>query len=91
MDVRASKAEKEISKQPISGTLTSSKVILFKALQEDKRIDYEGREQIHKYIQSLKDNNVRPFVKNLEVINLECNHGNILEYLITNDKYSNLL
>ncbi len=89
--MRASKAEKEISKQPVSGILKSSKVILFKTLHEDKRIDYEGREKTYDYIQSLKDNNVGPFVKNLEIINLECGHGNILEYLIINDKYSDLL
>ena len=89
--IRASKAEKEISKQAISGRLKSGKVILFKALQEDKRIEYEGRKKIYKYTQSLKDNNVGQFVKNLEVINLECNHGNILEYLIANDEYSDLL
>ena len=87
--IKASKAEREIVKQPISGVLKSSKVILFKALQENKstRTNYEGKKNRFQYTQSLKDNNIGQFVENLNVINLPCNHWNILDYLSDNYKY----
>ena len=78
--ILASEAEIEISKQAISGMLKHSKIILFKALEEDERIDYEGRQESWKHIQSLKSNNIELFTKNIKVIDMVCNHGNILDH-----------
>ncbi|MBC8756557.1 amino acid adenylation domain-containing protein [Kordia sp. YSTF-M3] len=89
--VRAAKAEDKIGKQSVSGILKSSRVILFKALQHDTRIDFEGSDVIQTYIQKLEDNNVGQFVENLEVINLDCHHGNIIEKVLENSEYSNQL
>ncbi|WP_420574203.1 amino acid adenylation domain-containing protein [Kordia sp.] len=89
--MRAAAAEHKISKQPISGILTRSRVVLFKALQHDTRIDFEGSDEIQAYIQTLADNNVKQFVENLEVINVDCHHGNIITHVFENDEYSNQL
>ena len=78
--ISASKAERAMAKQGISGLLESSTVYLFKALQENGQMNEEER-KIHEYIQALKDANVGRYVKNLEVIPVACNHWNILEII----------
>ena len=55
------------------------------------RIDFDGSHEIQTYIQKLEDNNVSQFVENLEIINLDCHHGNIIEHVLENRVYSNLL
>ena len=87
--LKASVAEMEIGNQPVSGKLKTSRVVLFKALHEDKRIEFKSRTKIYEHIQKLKDNNVGQFAENLEVINLECHHGNIVDYVLENGKHSN--
>jgi amino acid adenylation domain-containing protein len=84
--IRASSAESDIVKQPISGRLTYSDVLLYKALEADTRIDYEGRNEMYQHILELPDNNIQPFVKNLKIVHLPCHHGNIVEYLCGGNK-----
>jgi len=75
----AMSAELEVSKQPITGKLMMGKVFLFKALEEDLRIDYVGKGDVWKYTALLKDNNIKPFAQMLTIISVPCHHGNVLQ------------
>ncbi|MEM9243697.1 MAG: AMP-binding protein, partial [Pseudomonadota bacterium] len=77
--LQAFPAERSLLVQGISGVLRFSEVVLFKALEKDRSIVH-GRE--HRYTQTLEDNNIGQFVRNLKVIPVACSHGNILEYLM---------
>tara|TARA_R110002167_G_scaffold356863_1_gene572062 strand:- start:428 stop:4072 length:3645 start_codon:yes stop_codon:yes gene_type:complete len=81
----ASKSEKKIRKQELSGLLKSTKILLFKASNEDKRISYKGRNEKFVHIKNLVDNNVGKYAKQLKVISLDCDHGNILDYFVKNN------
>lgn len=73
--------ERAIFNSSLSGHLQYTKVILFKALQEDKtRIALtETHGATIKYILSLKDNNVSQYCSHFDVINVEASHSTIID------------
>ncbi|MBY7735362.1 non-ribosomal peptide synthetase, partial [Francisella philomiragia] len=77
--LKVSEIENELSKQQISGKLIHSNVTLFKALNEDSRFDYKGKDKFYNYMKSLDDNNVGLYAQKLKVISVDAHHGNILE------------
>ena len=56
-----------------------SKVILFKAMQEDTHIKMETYKAFHEYTKTLATNNIDQVADVIQVINLDCHHRNILE------------
>jgi thioesterase domain-containing protein len=72
-------AESELERATPSCHLTHTQILLFKASQADTRIKNDTSELLQKYFSTLEANNVERFADKVKVINMECQHGNILE------------
>jgi amino acid adenylation domain-containing protein/non-ribosomal peptide synthase protein (TIGR01720 family) len=77
-------AEEVIMNTDISSYLQHAKVTLFKATQElgDNSSD-ENSKLISDYYLQLSDNNINMVAKNVNLINLDCNHYNIIQEYAT--------
>jgi thioesterase domain-containing protein len=72
-------AESELERSTPSCQLKHTQIILFKANQADTRIKNETSKLLQKHFTALGSNNVELFADKVKVINLDCQHGNILE------------
>lgn len=72
-------SEFELSYSYEGTRLEYSHVVLFKAIQDDEVLRNEVFNALHNHFLDLESNNVNLMTTNLEVINLECYHSNILE------------
>uniref|UniRef100_UPI002616CD8F thioesterase domain-containing protein n=1 Tax=uncultured Aquimarina sp. TaxID=575652 RepID=UPI002616CD8F len=71
-------AEDQIAKSKISSDLIHTNITLFKAIERDENL--EANKSLSKYVQTLKYNNIDSITNNyIKVIDLECNHMNIIE------------
>jgi thioesterase domain-containing protein len=73
------KADFELFHSKANYCLKYTQVQLFRAIQEDTRIKNEHSESKYKHYMTLKANNVDLLAQNVEVIDLDCHHGSILE------------
>lgn len=81
--LNASESENKIVSQSLSKILEYTDIDLYKALLEDKR--FFEKNNLYNYILLLKDNNIQAVSKSIiNIIELECHHGNIPEYLVQN-------
>ena len=88
--MQALKAENDILSQAPTGRLKQTKVILFKA-QRQGEYDYPGADKITSYIMTLKANNVENYTKDLKVIDIDCTHADIVNYLQTHEDYTEVI
>ncbi|MFT4694511.1 MAG: hypothetical protein ACI8TE_001427 [Francisella sp.] len=88
--IKAQASEKILSNSDISSRLIYTQIKLFKALLHDDRFMIDDT-KLSNYTLSLDYNNVEKISNNITLKKVKCHHGNIIEYIIDNKLYENLI
>ncbi|WP_259065705.1 non-ribosomal peptide synthetase [Mucilaginibacter sp. X4EP1] len=76
-------AEVTLTNTPISNILKYTNVVLFKATQQETRLNTPATKLIFDYTKLIAGNNIDLVANHLSVINMDCNHFNILDVYST--------